>query len=130
MSKAEAAGRTIHPAWLRVTHWLNVLAVLVMVTSGWQIYNASPIFAFSFPRTITLGEWLGGALLWHFAAMWLLFVNGLIYLAFCIGSGRFKRQFLPLRPREVFRDLGAALWDMADDRTRAVSAWLRAAHCD
>ncbi len=31
---------------------------------------------------------------------------------------------------DSFRDLGAALWDMADDRPRAVQAWLRGAHCD
>ena len=108
MSRGETLPATIHPAWLRITHWLNVLAVLVLVTSGWQIYNASPIFDFRFPRTITLGEWLGGALLWHFAAMWLLFVNGVVYLALCIGSGRFKRKFFPLRPREILHDLGAA----------------------
>ena len=30
----------------------------------------------------------------------------------------------------AFRDLGAALWDMADDRPRAVQAWLRAAQLD
>src|SRR5688500_16666876 len=107
MSRGETLPAPIHPAWLRITHWLNVLAVLVLVTSGWQIYNASPIFDFRFPRTITLGEWLGGALLWHFAAMWLLFVNGVVYLALCIGSGRFKRKFFPLRPREILHDLRA-----------------------
>jgi len=100
---------TVHPAWLRATHWLNVLAVLVMVMSGWQIYNASPIFPFSFPRSITLGGWLGGALLWHFAAMWVLALNGLIYLAWNIGSGRFRRQMFPLTPRAVLRDLVDAL---------------------
>jgi thiosulfate reductase cytochrome b subunit len=51
---------------------LNAIAVLIMVTSGWQIYNASPIFGFEFPSALTLGGWLAGALLWHFAAMWLL----------------------------------------------------------
>ncbi len=100
---------TVHPAWLRVTHWLNVLAVLVMLMSGWQIYNASPIFPFSFPRSITLGGWLGGALLWHFAAMWVLAINGLVYLAWNLGSGRFRRQMFPLTPRAVLRDLADAL---------------------
>jgi hypothetical protein len=59
---------------------LNAIAVLIMVTSGWQIYNASPIFGFEFPSALTLGGWLAGALLWHFAAMWLLVVNGLFYV--------------------------------------------------
>jgi thiosulfate reductase cytochrome b subunit len=99
----------VHPLWLRLTHWINVLAVLVMVTSGWRIYNASPIFHFQFPNSITLGGWLAGALLWHFAAMWLLAANGLIYLALNFASGRFSRRFLPLHPRDVLRDLAAAL---------------------
>ncbi|MGE5468315.1 MAG: cytochrome b/b6 domain-containing protein [Ignavibacteria bacterium] len=104
-----ASDGTVHPLWLRLTHWINVLAVLVLVTSGWRIYNASPIFAFRFPDSLTLGGWLAGALLWHFAAMWLLAANGLAYLALNLASGRFARRFLPLRPRDVLRDLGAAL---------------------
>jgi thiosulfate reductase cytochrome b subunit len=99
----------IHPLWLRITHWLNAVAVIVMVLSGWRIYNASPIFHFAFAKDITLGGWLGGALLWHFAAMWLLVVNGLIYLMANIGSGRLLNKFFPLRPADVIRDLRAAL---------------------
>jgi thiosulfate reductase cytochrome b subunit len=98
-----------HPGWLRVTHWLNALAVLIMVMSGWQIYDASPLFSFEFPHAITLGGWLGGALLWHFAAMWLLFANGVFYLIMGFVSGRFRRQLLPLRPTQVWRDFLAAL---------------------
>ena len=69
-------GRSFIPVWVRVTHWINALAMLVMIGSGWQIYDASPLFGFEFSRTIALGGWLAGALLWHFAAMWLLVVNG------------------------------------------------------
>ncbi len=54
--------QTVHPLWLRLTHWLNALAMLIMVTSGWRIYNASPLFNFSFFNELTLGGWLGGAL--------------------------------------------------------------------
>jgi len=104
-----AATGPIHPGWLRVTHWLNALAVLVMITSGWRIYNASPLFDFDFPAGITLGGWLGGALQWHFAGMWLLAGNGLLYLALNLGSGRLRRRFFPLSPRGVAADLGAAL---------------------
>ena len=104
-----ASAVTVHPLWLRLTHWANVLAVVVLVMSGWRIYDASPIFAFRFPPGITLGGWLGGALLWHFAALWLLVANGLIYLALNLASGRFARRFLPLRPRDVRRDFVAAL---------------------
>jgi thiosulfate reductase cytochrome b subunit len=99
----------IHPLWLRLTHWLNALAVLVMVTSGWRIYNASPLFDFRFPNDITLGGWLAGAIQWHFAAMWLLAANGLLYLLLNVGSGRLWRKFLPLSPRAMYADLKAAL---------------------
>ena len=98
----------IHPGWVRITHWINALAVVVMIGSGWEIYNASPLFPFRFPREITLGGWLAGALLWHFAAMWLLVVNGLVYLALGLASGRFRRKLIPIRPREVVADIKAA----------------------
>ncbi len=100
----------IHPLWVRVTHWINAVAILMMIGSGWQIYDASPLFSFIyFPRQIALGEWLAGALLWHFAAMWLLVINGVVYVALGIATGRFRRKLLPIRPREVMRDLAAAL---------------------
>ena len=100
----------IHPRWVRVCHWINALAILVMIGSGWQIYNASPLFAFLvFPRQIALGNWLAGALLWHFAAMWVLVINGTVYLALGILTGRFRRKLLPVRPGEVLADLKAAL---------------------
>src|SRR5215471_6411374 len=99
----------IHPPWVRVTHWVNALAVFVMVGSGWQIYNASPLLGFTFPRGIALGGWLAGALLWHFAGMWLLVVNGIVYLTLGLLTGRFRRKLLPIRPREVMADLWAAL---------------------
>lgn len=98
----------VHPWWLRLTHWLNALAVVLMVTSGWRIYNASPLFDFRFPDEITLGGWLAGAILWHFAAMWLLVANGLIYLAINTASGRMWRRFFPLSPRGFVADLKAA----------------------
>src|ERR1700737_3949237 len=87
---AAPAEAVIHPVWVRITHWINFIAVTVMVGSGWEIYNASPLFAFVFPPAITLGGWLAGALLWHFAAMWVLAVNGLLYLVLGIATGRFR----------------------------------------
>jgi thiosulfate reductase cytochrome b subunit len=80
-----------------------------MITSGWRIYNASPLFGFSIPSWLTLGGWLGGAIAWHLAALWLLVVNGLVYIAYGLISGHFRRSFLPLRPRDVWRDALAAL---------------------
>ena len=107
---SEAAGApVIHPLYVRITHWINAIAILVMVMSGWEIYNASPLFGFTFPQSITLGGWLAGALLWHFAAMWLLIANGLVYVGLGIATGRFRRRLLPIRPPEVLHDVRAAL---------------------
>ena len=103
------ATKVIQPAWVRALHWTNAVAMVLMIMSGWQIYNASPLFGFTFSHSITLGGWLGGALLWHFAAMWLLMVNGLIYLAFGIATGRFRKKLLPITPGGVIADTRAAL---------------------
>ncbi len=99
----------VHPLVVRISHWINVLAVLIMVTSGWRIYNASPLFPFRFPDGITLGGWLAGALQWHFAALWLLVINGLAYVSYGIVSGHFRRKLFPISPRAVLRDVGRAL---------------------
>ena len=99
----------VHPLVVRVTHWINVLAVLMMITSGWRIYNADPLFGFSFPDEVTLGGWLAGALQWHFAAMWLFVLNGIVYVGYGIASGHFRRKLLPISPRAVFRDVLSAL---------------------
>jgi thiosulfate reductase cytochrome b subunit len=100
---------TIHPAWVRVTHWINAIAVLVMIGSGWQIYDASPLFGFTFPKAIALGNWLGGALLWHFAAMWVFVINGVVYVTLGLVTGRFRRKLLPIYPSQVLADAKAAL---------------------
>jgi len=101
--------KVIQPAWVRAMHWTNAVAMILMIMSGWQIYNASPLFDFRFPGSITLGGWLAGALLWHFAAMWLLMVNGLIYLITGLATGRFRRKLLPITPGGVVSDVKAAL---------------------
>ncbi|WP_407167832.1 cytochrome b/b6 domain-containing protein [Bradyrhizobium sp. ORS 111] len=101
--------KVIQPAWVRVLHWVNALAMIMMIMSGWQIYNASPLFNFTFPPSITLGGWLAGGLLWHFAAMWLLMVNGLVYLILGFITGRFRRKLLPITPGGVISDTKAAL---------------------
>src|SRR5476649_1959994 len=107
-TSADAGKILVHPLTVRVTHWINAMAMLTMIFSGWRIYNASPIFDFEFPVDLTLGGWLGGALQWHFAAMWVLALNGLIYLAFNLFSGRLKRRFFPVSATGVLHDLWAA----------------------
>jgi thiosulfate reductase cytochrome b subunit len=105
-----ATGKLIQPAWVRAMHWTNAFAMVLMIMSGWQIYNASPLFALlKFSKSITLGDWLGGALLWHFAAMWLLMVNGLAYLIMGLATGRFRKKLLPITPTGVVSDVKAAL---------------------
>jgi thiosulfate reductase cytochrome b subunit len=100
---------TIHAGWLRAIHWLNALAVLMLVLSGWKIYNATAFLGFAIPGEITLGGWLGGALLWHFAAMWLFGVNGVLYLFLNVVSGRFKTKFFPLSVHTLWGDVLDAL---------------------
>lgn len=92
-----------------MTHWINAVAVFVMIGSGWEIYNASQLFPFVFPKAITLGNGLARALLWHFAAMWLLVANGLVYLALGLVTGRLRRKLLPIRPADVISDLRSAI---------------------
>lgn len=99
----------IHPLVVRITHWINAFAILIMIASGWRIYNASPLFGFKFPSDWTLGGWLAGALQWHFAAMWLLAANGLVYVTYGVVSGHFRRKLLPVTPAAAWRDVAAAL---------------------
>lgn len=97
-------------AWpVRLTHWVNLLAMTAMFMSGWEIYNASPLFDFHFPQAITLGGWLGGAIGWHLAVMWLLVSNGLLYVLWSLCSGHWRRRWLPLTPASLRRDIRLAL---------------------
>ena len=106
---SRASTKVIQPAWVRTLHWINAVAVILMIMSGWQIYNASPLFGFTFSPAITLGGWLGGGLLWHFAAMWLLMVNGLVYLVLGFVTGRFRTKLLPITADGIISDTRAAL---------------------
>ena len=106
---ATTPSTAIHPGWVRVCHWVNAMVILVMIGSGWQIYDASPLFGFTFPRAYALGNWLGGALLWHFTAMWVLVANGIIYVTLGLATGRFRRKLLPIYPSQLIADIKAAL---------------------
>jgi thiosulfate reductase cytochrome b subunit len=110
-----------HPLLLRLAHWLMGLSILIMLGSGWRIYNASPILPFfTFPEAITLGGDVNDALArhndpgvataiaWHFAGMWLLFGSFLVYLGWGVFSGHFRRDFLPVGPRAFLHDFIAA----------------------
>ena len=109
-----------HPIAARVTHWLMALAILLLIGSGWRIYNASPIFDFRFPEAVTLGgdvedalalhndPGVASALAWHFAAMWLLALSYLGFVLWNTITGHFRRDFLPIGPRLFWRDFVAA----------------------
>jgi thiosulfate reductase cytochrome b subunit len=111
----------VHPGVVRLTHWINAVAMLIMIGSGWRIWNSDPIFNFSFPVAVTLGGdpamsqdvhnelGLAGALQWHFAGMWLFVVNGLVYVTYGIWSGHFRHSFFPVGPAAFIRDALAAL---------------------
>jgi len=119
----------VHPLVVRITHWINVFAILIMVASGWRIYNASPLFDFKFPSDWTLGGWLAGALQWHFAAMWLLAASGLTYVIYGIVSGHFRRKLLPVAPAAVWHDIAAAFrGKLAHDDLRVYNAAQRSAY--
>jgi len=101
--------KKLHPWPVRLTHWLNAACMACMFMSGWAIYNASPLFGFRFPAAVTVGGWLGGALAWHFAFMWLLLINGSIYLLYGFASRHFKRELLPIGLAALKHDLTDAL---------------------
>ena len=101
---------SVYPLWLRLMHWANAAAVIILILSGWRIYDATHfMFGFKIPPQYTLGGWLGGALQWHFALMWLFMGNALVYLIVHIFNGRFRRQFLPLSPRAIWTDFKSFL---------------------
>lgn len=123
------AKRPIHPAWLRITHWLNAAAIITLIGSGWQIYNASPLFPFKFSHSITIGGWLGGAIQWHFAAIWILFATALTYLVMGITTGRWKKKLWPVTPRAIWQDFKAALHGhLSHDDIRQYNAVQKAAY--
>jgi thiosulfate reductase cytochrome b subunit len=94
--------RRLHPWPVRTMHWINAVVMLVMITSGWGIYDDDVIIrGFSFGSFWRLGDWAAWSLNWHFAGMWFLVINGLIYLIYGFASGRFRKKLLPIRLTEV-----------------------------
>jgi thiosulfate reductase cytochrome b subunit len=127
---------TVHPVFVRVTHWVNAIAIIIMIGSGWHIYNNDPIIeGFVFPRWAVLGGdpeltyklnkdvGFGNALLWHFAGMWVFFINGTAALAYGFYTGRLRAKWLPVRPAEVWHDFREALrFKLAHDDPRMYNA--------
>jgi thiosulfate reductase cytochrome b subunit len=110
LETARPGARRLHPLGLRIMHWINALAMIVMIGSGWEIYDDEVIFGWlHFPHWMTIGGGPEGALQWHFAAMWLLMINGLCYLGYGFATGRFRRKLLPIRPSQLIADVRDAL---------------------
>jgi thiosulfate reductase cytochrome b subunit len=91
-------------------HWTNALAMIVMIMSGWGIYDDYVIIpGLHFSLDFRLGDWAAPSLLWHFAGMWLLAANGLCYLVYGFGTGRLRRRLLPIRFTELVQTARDAL---------------------
>jgi thiosulfate reductase cytochrome b subunit len=105
-----ASARRLHPLPVRVMHWINAVAIFIMIGSGWKIYNDDILFGFlRFPDAIVIGKWAQYGLQWHFFGMWIFVLNGLAYLSYGIISGRFWQKLFPISPREVLATIGEAL---------------------
>jgi thiosulfate reductase cytochrome b subunit len=126
MSGFRDEDKIVHPLWVRIFHWINAFAVFAMIGSGWRIYNASPIFGFTFPPEFTIGGWLAGALAWHFAVMWLLVANIIGYFIFGLLTGHFWRNPLSLPPIAAYRDLKSELAALAAHKPGVYSPIQRA----
>ena len=101
---AAPGGRRLHPASIRIMHWTNAVAMIAMILSGWGIYDDDVIVnGLHFNQALRLGSWAAQSLLWHFAAMWLLMLNGLAYLIYGFVTGRLRERLLPIRLRDVVK---------------------------
>jgi thiosulfate reductase cytochrome b subunit len=90
-------GRRLHPWPVRIMHWINAATMLIMITSGWGIYNDDVIIrGLHFSKHIRLGDWAAWSLNWHFAGMWLLVLNGLFYLVYGFATERLRERLLPI----------------------------------
>lgn len=102
--------RVLHPLPLRIMHWVNAIAIFIMVGSGWKIYNDEVLFGWlHFPEYLTIGKWAQHGLQWHFLGMWILVINGLFYLTYGIVTGRFRRMLLPIRVDDLIANIKDAL---------------------
>jgi thiosulfate reductase cytochrome b subunit len=102
--------RVLHPLPIRIMHWTNAVTMIIMIGSGWKIYNDEVLFGWlHFPEAATIGKWAQHGLQWHFAGMWILAINGLCYLSYGLVTGRFRRMLLPIRASELIATIKDAL---------------------
>jgi thiosulfate reductase cytochrome b subunit len=100
----------LHPLPLRIMHWINAVAIFIMIGSGWKIYNDDVIFGIlHFPDALVIGKWAQYGLQWHFFGMWIFVLNGIAYLSYGIATGRFRRKLFPVSVRDVLATVADAL---------------------
>jgi thiosulfate reductase cytochrome b subunit len=100
----------LHPWPVRLMHWTNAIAMIIMIRSGWGIYDDYVIIpGLHFSQAFRLGAWAAPSLLWHFAGMWLLAANGLCYVIYGVVSGRLRERMLPIRFSELVQTARDAL---------------------
>jgi thiosulfate reductase cytochrome b subunit len=110
MHRIHAKTARLHPLPVRIMHWINAIAILVMISSGWKIYNDDVIFGWlHFPDSLTLGRWAQNGLQWHFFGMWIVALNGLAYVTYGFATGRFRRMLLPIHLRDLLAAINDAL---------------------
>jgi len=103
-------GLRLHPLPVRIMHWINAAAMIIMIMSGWKIYNDDVIFSWlRFPDAVTLGTWAQHGLQWHFFGMWIVVLNGLVYLIYGLATGRFRRKLFPISLRELVATIHEAM---------------------
>ena len=91
-------------------HWINAAAMIIMIKSGWKIYNDDVIFSWlRFPDAVTLGTWAQHGLQWHFFGMWIVVLNGLVYLIYGLATGRFRRKLFPISWRDLVATIHEAM---------------------
>ncbi len=102
--------KVLHPLPLRIMHWINAIAIFIMIGSGWRIYNDDVLFGWlHFPDFLVIGKWAQYGLQWHFFGMWIFVLNGLVYLTYGIVTGRFRQKLFPISLRELLATVGDAL---------------------
>jgi thiosulfate reductase cytochrome b subunit len=85
-------------AFVKLTHGITIVSLVMMIGSGLRIYNANPVFGgrggWVFPKAWVLGGGLSDARNWHFAAMWFFCINLLIYGIYIFVTKRWEKRFL------------------------------------
>ncbi len=96
-----------HPLAIRWFHWFNFPILAGMIWSGLLIYWANGVYKISFGKAelikffpkgfytaLNIPYRLAEGMNWHFALMWLFFINGFLYVTYTVVSGEW-RYLLP-----------------------------------